>query len=134
MLYRQNEESNYIYIVESGKFELYSMVSLGWINEFYDYIIDAKTNLVHFVDKKKPLKDTELVETFEKAQQNAIESPCQCDPYKGSKVMELNIVVKNRRSIRKYKNIDIPNEIIEDLINFARLAPSAKLVRIVSKI
>ena len=87
LLYRQNEESNYIYIVESGKFELYSMVSLGWINEFYDYIIDAKTNLVHFVDKKKPLKDTELVETFEKAQQNAIESPCQCDPYKGSKVI-----------------------------------------------
>jgi len=40
--------------------------------------------------------------------------------------MELNIVVKNRRSIRKYKNIDIPNEIIENLINFARLAPSAK--------
>jgi len=40
--------------------------------------------------------------------------------------MELNMVVKNRRSIRKYKNIDIPNEIIEDLINFARLAPSAK--------
>lgn len=40
--------------------------------------------------------------------------------------MELNIVVKNRRSIRKYKDINIPNEIIEDLIDFARLAPSAK--------
>lgn len=40
--------------------------------------------------------------------------------------MELNMVVKNRRSIRKYKNIDIPNEVIEDLINSARLAPSAK--------
>ena len=40
--------------------------------------------------------------------------------------MDLNIVIKNRRSIRKYKNRDIPNEVIEDLINFARLAPSAK--------
>ena len=40
--------------------------------------------------------------------------------------MELSIVVKNRRSIRKYKDINIPNEIIEDLIDFARLAPSAK--------
>ena len=40
--------------------------------------------------------------------------------------MELNIVVKNRRSIRKYKDVNIPNEIIEDLIDFARLAPSAK--------
>lgn len=40
--------------------------------------------------------------------------------------MELNDAIKNRRSIRKYKNIDIPNDIIEDLIDSARLAPSAK--------
>lgn len=40
--------------------------------------------------------------------------------------MELNYVIRNRRSIRKYKNIDIPNEVIEDLIDSARLAPSAK--------
>lgn len=40
--------------------------------------------------------------------------------------MELNYVIKKRRSIRKYKNIDIPNEVIEDLIDSARLAPSAK--------
>lgn len=40
--------------------------------------------------------------------------------------MELIETINNRRSIRKYKNIDIPNEIIEDLINTARFAPSAK--------
>ena len=40
--------------------------------------------------------------------------------------MELNIVIKKRRSIRKYKNTEISKEIIEDLINCARLAPSAK--------
>lgn len=40
--------------------------------------------------------------------------------------MELNIVLKNRRSIRKYKNTDIYNEITEDLINSARFATSAK--------
>lgn len=40
--------------------------------------------------------------------------------------MELNDAIKNRRSIRKYKNIDIPINIIEDLIESARLAPSAK--------
>lgn len=40
--------------------------------------------------------------------------------------MELNIVIKNRRSIRKYNNTDIKKEIIEDLIDCARLAPSAK--------
>ena len=45
---------------------------------------------------------------------------------RGNKIMELNDAIKNRRSIRKYKNIDIPNNIIEDLIASARLAPSAK--------
>lgn len=40
--------------------------------------------------------------------------------------MELNKVIKSRRSIRKYKNIEISNDIIEDLIESARLAPSAK--------
>lgn len=40
--------------------------------------------------------------------------------------MELNKAIENRRSIRKYKVIDVPNEIIEELINCARLAPSAK--------
>ena len=40
--------------------------------------------------------------------------------------MELNDAIKNRRSIRKYKNNDVSNFIIEELINSARLAPSAK--------
>ncbi|MBO5095917.1 MAG: nitroreductase family protein [Bacilli bacterium] len=40
--------------------------------------------------------------------------------------MELVETINNRRSIRKYKDIDISNDIVEDLINSARLAPSAK--------
>lgn len=40
--------------------------------------------------------------------------------------MELIETICNRRSIRKYLDIDVPNELIEDLINCARLAPSAK--------
>lgn len=40
--------------------------------------------------------------------------------------MELKETIKNRRSIRKYKNTEISKKIIEDLIDCARLAPSAK--------
>lgn len=40
--------------------------------------------------------------------------------------MDLDEVIKKRKSIRKYTDKDVPNEIIEDLINAARLAPSAK--------
>lgn len=40
--------------------------------------------------------------------------------------MKLDDVFKNRRSIRKFKNISISHDTIESLINSARLAPSAK--------
>ena len=40
--------------------------------------------------------------------------------------MELNEAIRNRRSVRKFKDVDVPKEIIEDLIEHARLAPSAK--------
>lgn len=40
--------------------------------------------------------------------------------------MELKETIKKRRSIRKFKNTDISKEIIEDLIECARRAPSAK--------
>ena len=45
---------------------------------------------------------------------------------KGNKRMELNIVIKNRRSIRGFKKEDISREVIEDILNCGRLAPSAK--------
>ena len=41
--------------------------------------------------------------------------------------MELREVMENRRSIRAYKDTDIANEVVEDLIYHARLAPSAKI-------
>lgn len=40
--------------------------------------------------------------------------------------MELNESIRKRRSIRKYKKDDVNNKIIEDLIESALLAPSAK--------
>ncbi len=40
--------------------------------------------------------------------------------------MELMDVIKNRRSIRAFEKQEIAKEIIEDLLNCARLAPSAK--------
>lgn len=40
--------------------------------------------------------------------------------------MELKEVMENRRSIRAYSDVDIPDEVVEDIIYHARLAPSAK--------
>ena len=40
--------------------------------------------------------------------------------------MDLLEVIKNRRSIRKYKDKEVSSKLVEDLIQCARLAPSAK--------
>ena len=41
-LYKQNEDSNCIYIIKEDSFEIYSMVSFGSIQEFLSYILDSK--------------------------------------------------------------------------------------------
>ena len=62
----QNEDSDSIYIIQSGTFEVYSLVSFGWLNNFFLYIISAKNNLVHVLDScEKTLKETELREKFD---------------------------------------------------------------------
>lgn len=40
--------------------------------------------------------------------------------------MELQKAIEDRRSIRKFKNIDVDNELIIKLLEVARIAPSAK--------
>lgn len=40
--------------------------------------------------------------------------------------MQLKEAIENRRSIRKYKDMEVSKELIEDLIECARLAPSVK--------
>lgn len=42
------------------------------------------------------------------------------------KSVEVIEAIKNRKSVRKFKDIEIKKEIIEDILNCGRLAPSAK--------
>ena len=39
--------------------------------------------------------------------------------------MEFDETIKGRRSIRKYKNKDIPDSVIDELLNLARFTPSS---------
>ena len=85
-LFKQNEKSDSIYIIKSGKFEIYSYVSLGWINDFYDYIIDSKSNLVYFLIGKSPVKEKEINDILSLAEKKCPISPMKWDPYKGNKI------------------------------------------------
>lgn len=90
-LYKQNEDADTIYIIQKGTFDVYSLVSFGWLNDFFGYIISAKNNLVHFLDEQeKQLKDTELREFFDEINRNIEKSPCIYDPLKVAKIITSN--------------------------------------------
>lgn len=85
-LYKQNEESDYVYIIEEGTFEVYSLISFGWLNDFLSYIISARNNLVHVLDvQNKQLKETELRELFDLLLRRVEPSPMKYDPLKVAK-------------------------------------------------
>ena len=88
-LYKQNEDSEYIYIITQGKFEMYTLVSFAWAEEFFSYIINAKSNLICLLrnNKGRPLKENKLQDLFQYAQDTAMKSPCQYDPLKINKVV-----------------------------------------------
>ena len=63
-LYKQNQDCDFIYLINSGTFELYSMISYGWVQNFYSYIIDDKDNILKQVLENKK-KDTELIHLYD---------------------------------------------------------------------
>ena len=87
-LYKQNENSDYIYLVKNGVFEMYSMVSLKWAKNFFNYINSSKNNLINILnEKERQLKDNELIKLYDKLIKNKEISPCNYDPSINKKIM-----------------------------------------------
>ena len=79
-VYKQNENCDYLYILNSGVYECYSLVSFNWVQNFYSYIINAKGNIIKkMIDKK--LKETDLKRLYDNLLINNENSPFQFDPY-----------------------------------------------------
>ena len=79
-VYKQNENCDYLYILNSGVYECYSLVSFNWVQNFYSYIINAKGNIIKkMIDKK--LKETDLKRLYDNLLINNQNSPFQFDPY-----------------------------------------------------
>ena len=110
-LFKQNEISDAIYIVKSGKFEIYSYVSLGWINEFYDYIIEAKSNIIYYLLGKMPVKEKEINDILHESRNKLQNSPMQSDPYSRNKVI-ISIPIKGtfeKLQLEKLDSVDPTN-------------------------
>lgn len=106
-LYKQNEVSDSIFIVKTGVFEMYSLLSFGWVNEFFNYIITPKQNLVYSLDQAKmPLKESELMMYYNTLVKESQDSPCVFDHQRVPKVIpsydaieEIDIIRTNHESM-----------------------------------
>jgi CRP-like cAMP-binding protein len=111
-LFKQNEESDFIYIIENGNFDLYCYLSLGWIKEYYNYIEYSKSNLIIFLFGKSPIDDEEIDNLFLKAKNKKIESPMifnhnNNEIYTISTPKKLNFVEFENEQIKNFDNNNI---------------------------
>ena len=116
-LYKQNEDSEYIYIITQGKFEVYTLVSFAWVEEFFSYIINAKSNLICLLrnNNGRPYKENKLQDLFHHAQETAVKSPCQYDPLK------INKVVLSYSQPENFIQISNDNEAYNDPFNLFKI-------------
>ena len=116
-LYKQNDISDSIYIIKSGSIEIFSLISFGWISEFFDYIINSNVNIVNILLKnKKPFNEDELKKIYENLIQNIEKSPCKYNPNK----LTDNIISSSK--INNTINIFNENENIKGKFNLYKFA------------
>ena len=108
-LYKQNEESDFIYIIENGNFDLYCYLSLGWIEQYYNYIEYSKSNLINYLIGKLPVDDEQINNLFLKAKNKKIESPMIFNPNNNE-----NLTISNQK---KLNFVEFENEQIKNFDN-----------------
>ena len=84
-IYKQNEESNYIYFCMDGTYEIYSLISLGWKKEFIRYISNSKSNFFLKINPNRRMNDLKLIKTINEAKNSAPQSPMLSSPFESGK-------------------------------------------------
>ena len=74
-LYKQNEDSEYIYFCIDGTYEIYSLISFGWKKEFIKYISNSNSNIFLNMDSNKRINDLKLMRIINEAKNKVPKSP-----------------------------------------------------------
>ena len=74
-LYKQNDDSEYIYFCIEGKCEKYSYISLNWKKEFIDYISDFSSNILMRLNANRSLNYLKLTKLITEAKNQVPTSP-----------------------------------------------------------
>ena len=71
----QNDNDDNIYFIKNGIFQMYSLVSFSWVNQFLSYIIDSKQNLINLMEVYKLKQDNDIIEMIDIEKKCVISSP-----------------------------------------------------------
>ena len=74
-LYKQNEESDSIFIIREGSYEMFSDISFAWLKNYLDYIIYSDYNLLKKLDEFHPKKENDLIELIDYIKKNLPNCP-----------------------------------------------------------
>ena len=74
-LFHQNDEDTNLYFIENGKFEVFTHISLNWINKFMEYIVNLRDNVLGHLYTKKPKKLADLFRIINTIQKFKLKSP-----------------------------------------------------------
>ena len=122
-LYKQNEISNCIYLLKSGTYEMFSLISYGWVKKYLEYIVNSKYNLMrslYNIGYVLSEKDADLL--FQNLFKRIEKSPCVYNPNKLSDKVIENFNENN------YLDIFNKNKEIKDDCNLFKM-----LIRIIDK-
>ena len=90
-LYKQNMDSNSIYIIYSGNFISYSFVSFPWINDYINYIDYSENNILKFLINNKHIRIDELIKIIK-----GFQEPDKSKKNENKKNEKMYIIDKNQ--------------------------------------
>ena len=143
-LYKQNEDSEYIYFCIDGTYEIYSLISFGWKKEFIKYISNSSSNIFLKIDPTKRINDIKLIRIINEAKNNAPKSPMISSQFDSGKfnigLIELNnieelIITKEEKFSNPYdifkinmNNLDSSGILgLEEAVEFKKRFTSIKV-------
>ena len=111
-LFHQNDQDTNLYFLVSGKLEVYSHISLNWINQFMEYIVNMRDNVLGHLYVKRPKKLSDTISIINTIQKLKLKSPMifkEVDLWEkiDKRVNENNLIglKYDEEKINDYKNI-----------------------------
>ena len=84
-LYKQNEDSEFIYFCIDGTYEIYSLISFGWKSAFIKYITNSESNIFLGIDPNRRMSDLKLLRIIKEAKEKVPESPMMSSAFDSGK-------------------------------------------------